>query len=400
MVIQGDDMRRSLATVITVAAVATSLLGGAANAAVTKPAFPAIVGNGSSFQANFQAAAIAKFNAKKPALFSTNGNVSYTVSSSGTGMAAFHAGTADFAGTDAPDTTLTSADNGSFVAIPVTAAAVGFIYNVTYQGQQIQGLKFSPALLNSIYKGDVTYWDDAAIQEINGAKWKAATRTTPAGYVGGLSAKLPHTAIHVNVRTDGSGTTKNLNLYMAANTTGQGWNTAGSKNWGSGSSKVITSGSIANYDTRANSSAMISAVSSTDGAFGYADAPDAATAVAAKTLAFGKLKNVAGDYVLPQAAASQKLIDTAKALAGITNNGFLSSAESLGLFSQNVSGAYQLTVITYIQASTANTAKNQAVYSYVNYLLNNSQGAGGFVRLTPALLEIANRQAAKIGSAS
>ena len=394
-------MRRSLATALTVAAVATSLLGGVANAAtVVKPAFPAIVGNGSSFQKNFEAAAIAKFNAKKSPLYSTNGNVTYTTSSSGTGMAAFHAGTADFAGTDAPDTTLTSADNGSFVAVPITAAPVAFIYNVKYNGAQIAGLKFSPELLSSIYKGTVTYWDDATIQVINGAKWKAATRTTPAGYTGGLSAKLPHTAIQVNVRTDGSGTTKNLNLYMAANTTGQGWNTSGSKNWGSGASKVITSGDIASYQTRADSAAMISAVTATDGAFGYADAPDAGTAAAAKTLAYGKLKNVHGDYVLPLPAAAQKLIDTAAALAGITNNGFLSSAESTGLFSQNISGAYQLTVITYVQASTANTAKNQAVYTYIKYMVNNAQGAGGFVRLTPGLLTIANRQVEKIGSAS
>jgi len=33
-------------------------------------------------------------------------------------------------------------------------------------------------------------------------------------------------------------------------------------------------------------------------------------------------------------------------------------------------------------------------------MVNNAQGAGGFVRLTPGLLTIANRQAEKIGSGS
>ena len=393
-------MRRSLATALTVAAVATSLLGGAANAGTPKPSFPTIVGNGSSFQANFEAAAIAKFNATKPVGYSTNGAVSYTSSSSGTGMAAFNSGTADFAGTDAPDTTKTSHDNGSFVAVPITAAPVAFIYNVKYNGAQIAGLKFSPALLNGIYKGTITYWDDSEVQIANGAKWTLATKTKPAHWTGGLSAKLPHTAIKVNVRADGSGTTKNLNLYMAANTSGENWNTAGSKNWGSGASKVITSGSIANVDTRATSDAMIQGVAGNDGAFGYADAPDSASAVAAKTIAVGKLKNVAGDFVLPNAAPAQKLIATASALSGITNNGFLSGSESVSLFSANVAGAYQLTVITYIQASTANNAQNRAVRAYVQYVLKSAQGAGGFVRLTPGLLAIANTQAAKIGAAS
>jgi len=394
-------MRRSLATALTVAAVATSLLGGAANAVSTpKPAFPTIVGNGSSFQANFEAAAIAKFNASKPLGYSTNGAVSYTVSSSGTGMAAFNAGTADFAGTDAPDTTKTAKDNGSFIAIPITAAPVAFIYNVKYNGSQIAGLKFSPAILNGIYKGTIAYWDDSEIQIANGAHWAAATKTKPAQWVGGLSAKLPHTAIKVNVRANGSGTTKNLNLYMAANTTGENWNTSGSKDWGTGAGKVITTGSIASVDTRATSDAMIQGVTGNDGAFGYADGPDAASALAAKTLAVGKLKNVAGEFVLPNAAPAQKLIATASALSGITNNGFLSGAESVSLFSANVAGAYQLTVITYLQASTANTAKNQAVRTYVNYVLKSAQGAGGFVRLPAGLLDVAKTQAAKIGAAS
>jgi len=400
-------MRRSLATAVAVAALATSLFGGSAYAGtVVKPAFPAIVGNGSSFQGNFQAACISKFNGKKPTGYSSNGNVSYTVSSSGDGMAAFHTLTggvpaAAFAGTDGPDTTKTAADGGSLVVVPVTAAAVAFVYNVTSNGSQVPGIKLTPAILDGIYHGTITSWDDNAIQLANGAKWKAATRTTPAGWTGGLSAKLPTEQIKVNVRTDGSGTTKNLNLYMAANTSASSnWNTSGSKNWGTGSGKVITSGTIADYTARSNSDAMITAVKQTEGAIGYADAPDATTAVNAKLASFARLQNKAGEFQLPTAGAAQKLIDSAKTVSSLTTNGFLSSSESISLFSSNVSGAYQLTVITYVQASGKNTAANNAVFSYINYALNSCQGSANFTRLTPDLLNIAKAQAAKIGADS
>jgi len=396
---QGDDMRRSLAVAVSIATVATSLLGSAVSASTPKPAFPAIVGNGSSFQGNWEAACIVKFNAKAPTGYSTNGSVSYVVSSSGDGMTALSTGgTADFAGTDAPDLTKTPKDGGSPIAVPITAAAVGFIYNVQdANGALIKGLKFTPALLDAIYKGTVTYWDADAVQLANGAKWIAATRTKAGYWKGGMAAKLQHTPISVNVRANGSGTTKNLNLYMAANVPGANWNTSGSKNWGSGSGMTITSGSIASVDTRANSAAMVAAVKATNGAFGYADAPDAVSAVSANDVAFGKLLNVHGEFELPSAGTGTRLIDNAKALAGITTNGFLSSSESIGLFSVDAPGAYQLTVISYVMGSTANTAKNTAVKAYLTYALKSCQGAGGFVGLTKDLVAIANAQVAKLG---
>ena len=391
-------MRRSLAVAVSIATVATSLLGSAVSASTPKPAFPAIVGNGSSFQGNWEAACIAKFNAKTPTGYSTAGNVSYTVSSSGTGMGAFNSGTADFAGTDAPDFTKTPKDGGNPIAVPITAAAVGFIYNVQdASGSLIKGLKFTPALLDAIYKGTVTYWDADAIQLANGAKWVAATRTKAGYWKGGMAAKLQHTPISVNVRADGSGTTKNLNLYMAANVPSGNWNTAGSKNWGSGSGLTVTSGSIADVTKRANSDAMVQAVKATNGAFGYADAPDAVTAVSNNDVAFGKLLNVHGEFELPSAGTGTRLIDNAKALTGITTNGFLSSSESVGLFSVDAPGAYQLTVISYVMGSTANTDKNTAVKSYLTYALKSCQGAGGFVGLTKDLVAIANAQVAKLG---
>jgi phosphate transport system substrate-binding protein len=395
---QGDDMRRSLAVAVSIATVATSLLGSAVSASTPKPAFPAIVGNGSSFQGNWEAACIAKFNAKAPTGYSTNGNVSYTVSSSGTGMGAFNSGTADFAGTDAPDFTKTPKDGGNPIAVPITAAAVGFIYNVQdANGALIKGLKFTPALLDAIYKGTVTYWDADAIQLANGAKWVAATRTKAGYWKGGMAAKLQHTPISVNVRADGSGTTKNLNLYMAANVPGANWNTSGSKNWGSGSGLTVTSGSVADFTKRSNSDAMVQAVKATNGAFGYADAPDAVTAVSANDVAFGKLLNVHGEFELPSAGTGTRLIDNAKALAGITTNGFLSSSESVSLFSVDAPGAYQLTVISYVMGSTANTTANTAVKAYLTYALKSCQGAGGFVGLTKDLVAIANAQVAKLG---
>lgn len=399
-------MRRSLVAVVSTAALVSSLFSGAAYAGgVVKPTYPSVVGNGSSFQANFETACTALFNASTPAGYKGNGNVAYTGTSSTTGTNAFVAGTADFAGTDGPSASTVPADGGALVVVPLTAAPVAFIYNVRsmVDGSQILGIKLNPSIINDIYRGTVTYWDDAAIEVVNGGKYKAATRTTPAGYTGGLSAKLPHVAIKVNVRANGSGTTKNLNLYMAANAgAGNAWNTSGSKNWGaSGSDNVFKDGtSIASIDTRATSDAMVTAVTGTNGAFGYADAPDAATAQANKDLGWVLLKNVHGEYQAPTVNASQKLLTAGEAAAGLTTNGFLSSTESKALYTADVSGAYQLTVVTYVIASAKNTAKNNAVYAYVKYALKSCQGKGGFTRLTPAMLVIADSQAAKIGATS
>jgi phosphate transport system substrate-binding protein len=388
-------MRRSLATTAAAVVVAVSLAGTSAFAAVsTNPAFVAVVGNGSSFQANFQAVCVGKFTNSTVAGFSSKGSASYTASSSGTGMTAFAAGTAAFAGTDAPTAT-SPADGGSGVVVPLTVAPVAFVYNVsTTAGALIKGIKLNADIISDIYRGNITKWNDPAIQVANGAKLKKGSTTV---YTGGLSAKLPNEDIKVGARTDGSGTTANVVIYLAANTTGAGWYAAGSKNMTGGgtSSSYANSGSLASITKKSNSAAIVEYVAQTEGAIAYADAPDAP-----KDLGLVSLKNKHGDYVAPTSAAAGLMLGSSAVATALSSNGYLSSAESAALFSADVSKGYQLTVITYVMASQKSSNTNKSVRAYVKYALSKCQGGAGYTKLPTALLTIANAQADKIGATS
>jgi len=389
-------MRRSLATTAAAVVVAVSLAGTSAFAAVsTNPAFVSVVGNGSSFQANFQAVCVGKFTNSTVAGFSSKGSASYTASSSGTGMTAFNSGTAAFAGTDAPDGTKTPADGGSGVVVPLTVAPVAFVYNVsTTAGALIKGIKLNADIISDIYRGNITKWNDAAIQVANGAKLKKGSTTE---YTGGLSAKLPNEDIKVGARTDGSGTTANVVIYLAANTTGAGWYSAGSKNMTGGgvSSSYANSGSLASITKKSNSAAVVEYVAQTEGAIAYADAPDAP-----KDLGVVSLKNKHGDYVAPTSAAAGLMLGSSAVQTALSSNGYLSPTESAALFSADVSKGYQLTVITYVMASQKSTNTNKSVRAYIKYALSKCQGGAGYTKLPTALLTIANTQADKIGATS
>lgn len=390
-------MRRSFATAAAAVITAVSLAGTAAYAGVTtNPAFPAIVGNGSSFQANFQAACAGKFTNSVVAGFSSKAKVSYTSSSSGDGMTALGNGSAAFAGTDAPDfTTSTYApnDSGSRVAVPLTVAPVAFLYNVSDKnGALIKNIKLTAAIISDIYLGNITKWNDDAIQLANGATKKNGV------FKGGLSAKLPNEDIKVGARTDGSGTTKNVVIYLAANVPSAGWYAAGSKNMtgGGSSSSYANSGSLASsISKKSNSAALVEYVAQTEGTIAYADAPDVP-----KDLGVAKLQNVHGEFVAPTTAAAALAVGSSSVATALTSNGYLSSTESANLFTASVANAYQLTVITYIQASDKASVTNKAVRAYAQYALAKCQGGAGYTKLPANLLTIANTQAAKIGATS
>jgi len=392
-------MRRSIATTVVAVVAAISFTGTSVFAAVTtNPAFPSLVGNGSSFQANFEAACIGKFTGSTVVGFSSKGKASYTATSSGDGMTALGNGSAQFAGTDAPDFTTSSYapnDGGSRVAVPLTVAPVAFVYNVNdSRGNLIKGIKLTANIISEIYLGNITKWNDGAIQIANGATYNSTTKA----YKGGLSLRLPNEDIKVGARTDGSGTTKNVVIYLAANTTDKGWYAAGSKNMTGGgvSSSYANSNALASgISKKANSAALVEYVGQTEGSIAYADAPDVPS-----DLGVAKLKNVHGEYTSPTSAAATLALNANGVSTALSSNGYLNSTESANLFSASVQNAYQLTVVSYIQASDKATVNNKAVRAYVNFALTKCQGAAGYAKLPAGIIAIAKVQAAKIGANS
>ena len=121
--------------------------------------------------------------------------VNYRSIGSGAGLSELKQGLLTFAVSDAPLADSQLKDLPPLVQVPVTAGPVCMIYNLP--GLNVP-LRLSGKTLADIYSGIIANWQDPAI-----------TRENP-------GAKLPHTAITVVHRADGSGTTSIFTSYLSA----------------------------------------------------------------------------------------------------------------------------------------------------------------------------------------
>ncbi len=124
-----------------------------------------------------------------------NVRVNYRSIGSGAGLSELKQGLLTFAVSDAPLDDSQLKDLPALVQVPVTAGPVCVIYNLP--GLNVS-LRLDGKTLADIYSGNVSNWQDPAI-----------TRENP-------GAKLPHTAITVVYRADGSGTTSIFTGYLSA----------------------------------------------------------------------------------------------------------------------------------------------------------------------------------------
>ncbi len=184
------------------AAASTLLLGACGSTSTTVgagtptaapcPSTTTLSGTGSTFDAPLFSAMFTAY-----AQTGCNVQVTYTATGSGTGISQLLANTVDFGATDGPmtDAQLASSTNGPIVHVPVTIGAVAVSYNLP---GVTTPLDLTGTVLANIFLGKVTYWDDASITANNSG------------------VTLPHQAIRVVHRSDGSGTTSILTHYMAA----------------------------------------------------------------------------------------------------------------------------------------------------------------------------------------
>ena len=159
------------------------------NAEPTSTMTNAIGGVGSTFVDPLMKRWIIGFQNAHPKI-----GVNYRAEGSGAGIDEIKKSMTEFAASDAPlsDTELETMP--AILQIPVTAGPVCVIYNLP---QVKDTLRLSGKTLADIYLGKVVTWNDPAI-----------ARDNP-----GVS--LPHTAILVVHRADGSGTTSILTTYLA-----------------------------------------------------------------------------------------------------------------------------------------------------------------------------------------
>jgi phosphate transport system substrate-binding protein len=310
--------------------------------------------SGSTFQTNFQQAAISAFKSVQSGI-----TVNYGGGGSGAGRTALYSGTVLFAGSDSP---IPASEKSKVPAgktvlyFPVQIGPIAIAYNLS----GVTGLKLDATVLAGIFQGTITTWNDPAIKALN------------------PSANLPSTPITLEVRADSSGTTANFSQYLV--------DAAGSA-WKLSTASTITWPKTAHAST--GGSGLASAVKSTNGAIGYVDF---STATAAG-LSAASVKNSAGDYVAPSPASAAAAATHVTPKANLT---FL-TADEPGATSYPIT--YQSWDLVYEQQSSANDAA--MLKAYLGYVLGAGQQLLNGLNLAPlpsAIDSAAVAQLSKISS--
>ena len=289
--------------------------------------------SGSTFQTNFQQAAIAAFG-QTPA--GANIKVNYGGGGSGAGRTALYGNTVQFAGSDSP---IPAADKSKVPAgktvlyFPVQIGPIAIAYNVS----GVTGLKLDATVLAGIFSGKITTWNDPAIKALN------------------PSATLPSSSISLEVRSDSSGTTQNFSQYLV--------DAAGSA-WTLGTSSIISFPKSAHAND--GGSAVAAAVKATSNSIGYVDFSTAT----ATGLTSASVKNEAGDYVAPSSASAAAAATHVTPKADLT---FLTVDEP-GATSYPIT--YQSWDLVYATQPNANDVA--LLQAYLGYLLGPAQS-----QLTP-----------------
>ncbi len=315
--------------------------------------------SGSTFQTNFQQAAISAFKQVQPGV-----TVNYGGGGSGAGRSALYAGTVLFAGSDSPipaadksnggggsgagrsalyagtvlfagsDSPIPAADKSTVPAgktvlyVPDQIGPIAIAYNLS----GVTGLKLDATTLAKIFQGQITTWNDPAIKALN------------------PSANLPSTPITLAVRSDSSGTTQNFSLYLEK--------AAGSA-WTLGSASTIDWPKTAH--AASGGSGLAQAVKSTPGAIGYVDFSTAT----ASGLSAATIKNSAGSFVAPSPASATAAASHVTPAADLT----FTTVDEPGAASYPIT--YQSWDLVYAEQPNASTAA--LLKAYLGYLLGDGQ---------------------------
>jgi phosphate transport system substrate-binding protein len=314
----------STSTAPASSAASSPAAGGASSSAAAVSG--TINASGSTFQTNFQQAAISAFKQVQP-----NVTVNYGGGGSGAGRSALYAQTVLFAGSDSP---IPAADKSKVPAgktvlyFPVQIGPIAIAYNLS----GVTGLKLDATTLAKIFQGQITTWNDPAIKALN------------------PSANLPSTPITLAVRSDSSGTTQNFSLYLQK--------AAGSA-WKLGSSSTIDWPKAAHAAN--GGSGLAQAVKSTPGAIGYVDFSTAT----ASGLSAATIKNSAGSFVAPSPASATAAATHVTPAADLT----FTTADEPGADSYPIT--YQSWDLVYAEQKSASDAA--LLKAYLGYLLGDGQ---------------------------
>lgn len=224
--------------------------------------------------------------------------VDYSADGSGGGRTDFVNQTVDFAVTAVPFTAAQkqtlSDQKRTYVSVPIAAGTIAFLYHLfTPQGDPIKGVQLTGPTIAKIFTGTITNWNDPEIVAEN------------------PTLTLPPVRIVPTVRGQASGATYALTSFMKdqAPDVWHAFMSDPSRNFPD--DPVEEFPFFAGVDSRTSSFAVADVIRSTEssnGRIGYVDTAWA-TPATAQGADIVKVRNAAGNYVLPTAANSQLGID-------------------------------------------------------------------------------------------
>lgn len=292
--------------------------------------------------------------------------LNYSLVGSGAGIAAITNRSVDFGASDAPlsssQFSACASGGSTCLQIPWALAGTAVVYKLNGVAKTV---KLSGAVLAKIYLGQIKFWNDTAIKNLN------------------AGVALPHLAISVVHRSDGSGTTFNFTDFLSSVST----------YW----KAHVGKGTAVNWPTgtgAAKSSGVAAAVAATNGAIGYVDVEYAIQ----NHLKYAAMQNKAGKFVLPT-LTSIKIASKIQPKPHADGSLSIVNPPNLG---GNYVGAYPICTYTYALVARK-TSKAVALKKLLSWAIQSASGKGQsygppllFVAIPSGVVNFDTQQIAKI----
>lgn len=315
----------------------------------TPPAPVLLTGSGATFPMEQIRAWISQVRSIHPWL-----QVEYAGGGSGKGQSDLLQGIVDFAASDTPFKTQDweRARNlfGGVYQLPIILGGVAVVYNVPEVPSNVN-LRFTVEVLVDILLGEIEYWDDPRIKELN------------------PGVELPHAKIVFVHRSDSSGTTEVFTTFLSLH----------SKKW----KEKVGAGKLVKWPLdelgrgvgAPGNPGVAQAVKNTPYSLGYVEL------AYAKGLGVAALKNKAGKYVVPSSESIKAAAAGGVAISDAgANLAELKILESI-LNSDNPD-AYPITSPSYLLLKSPSSyppEKRRALAVFLEYIFSKGQSAGNVV---------------------
>jgi phosphate transport system substrate-binding protein len=291
-----------------------------------------VAGAGATSQEAAQEAWIANFENENSGV-----TISYDPVGSGGGREQFSAGGVAYAGSDAAVSeeegelkkAMKRCQPGELIEVPAYVSPIAIIYNLP----EVEGLQLSPETLARIFNQEISSWNDKAIAADNPGVELPDTRITP-----------------VN-RSDESGTTENFTEYMAE-VVPDVWTHEVSGDW-----------PVKGGEAASGTSGVVEAVTTGEGAIGYADASQAGENEIAKI-------KVGKEFAEPTPEAAAKILEESPEDKELAADKYMFPFDLDR--KTETQGTYPIVLVSYLLACTKYGSAGEAdvVRSYLEYAIS------------------------------